>query len=170
MYACVCVCMYVFMCIYVCLYLRTYVFVCIYMYVYMYVCVYVCMYVLCVYAYVCMCVCMYICVSYVCMRMYLYMYVRMLVSTYWILFSTWKKWIGGTPLEHRHTVQISPHVISGLFQPWKWSSKARNFEVINGLQHVFEKWMKLWKKCIAWQGRYFEKETVTAPPQSSDSE
>jgi len=23
------------------------------------------------------------------------------------------------------------------------------------------------KKCIAYQGRYFEKETVTAPPQSS---
>jgi hypothetical protein len=33
----------------------------------------------------------------------------------------------------------------------------------NSLQHVFE-------KCIACQGRYFEKETVTAPPQSSDSE
>jgi hypothetical protein len=26
------------------------------------------------------------------------------------------------------------------------------------------------KKCIACQGKYFEKETVTAPPQSSDSE
>jgi hypothetical protein len=26
------------------------------------------------------------------------------------------------------------------------------------------------KKCIACQGRYFEKETVTAPPQSSVSE
>jgi hypothetical protein len=24
--------------------------------------------------------------------------------------------------------------------------------------------------CIACQGRYFKKETVTAPPQSSDSE
>jgi hypothetical protein len=34
------------------------------------------------------------------------------------------------------TVQISPHAISGLFQPWKRSSKARNFEVINCLQHV----------------------------------
>jgi hypothetical protein len=40
----------------------------------------------------------------------------------------------------------------------------------NGLQHVFEKWMESCKKCIACQGRYFEKETVTAPPQSSDSE
>jgi len=42
--------------------------------------------------------------------------------------------------------------------------------VINGLQHVFEKWVERCKKCIACQGRYFEKETVTAPPLSSDSE
>jgi hypothetical protein len=40
----------------------------------------------------------------------------------------------------------------------------------NGLQRVFEKWVERCKKCIAYQGRYFEKETVTAPPQSSDSE
>jgi hypothetical protein len=40
----------------------------------------------------------------------------------------------------------------------------------NGLQHVFEKWVERCKKCIACQGRYFEEETVTAPPQSSDSE
>jgi hypothetical protein len=38
------------------------------------------------------------------------------------------------------------------------------------LQHVFEKWVQHCKKCIACQGRYFKKETVTAPPQSSDSE
>jgi hypothetical protein len=45
------------------------------------------------------------------------------------------------------------------------------FEVINGLQHVFEKWVERCKKCIACQGRYFEEETVIAPPQvSSDSE
>jgi hypothetical protein len=50
----------------------------------------------------------------------------------------------------------------------KGSSKARNFEVINDLQHVFEKLVERCKKCIACQGRYFEKETVTAPPQSSD--
>jgi hypothetical protein len=62
------------------------------------------------------------------------------------------------------------HAISGLFQPRKWSSEARNFEVINGLQHVFEKWVERCKKCIASQGRYFEKETVTAPPQCSESE
>jgi hypothetical protein len=40
---------------------------------------------------------------------------------------------------------------------------ARNFEVINGLQHIFEKWVERCRKCI-------EKETVAAPPQSSDSE
>jgi hypothetical protein len=50
----------------------------------------------------------------------------------------------------------------------KNSSEARNFEVINGLQHVFEKWVESCKKCIAFQGRYFENETVTAPPQISD--
>jgi hypothetical protein len=39
----------------------------------------------------------------------------------------------------------------------------------NRLQHVFEKWVE---RCIVCQGGggYFEKETVTAPPQSSDSE
>jgi hypothetical protein len=39
----------------------------------------------------------------------------------------------------------------------------------NGLQHVFEKWVERFKKCIVFQGRCFEKEIVTAPPQSSDS-
>jgi hypothetical protein len=61
-----------------------------------------------------------------------------------------------------------PPVISGLFQPWKGSSEARNFKVISGLQHVFEKRVECCKKCISCQGRYFAKETVT-PPQSSDS-
>jgi hypothetical protein len=48
--------------------------------------------------------------------------------------------------------------------------QARNFEEINVLENVFEKWVERCKKCIACQGRYFEKETVTAPPRSSDSE
>jgi hypothetical protein len=39
-----------------------------------------------------------------------------------------------------------------------------NSEVINGLQHVFEKRVERCKKCIVCQRRYFEKETVTAPP------
>jgi hypothetical protein len=42
--------------------------------------------------------------------------------------------------------------------------------VINILRHVFKKWVEHCKKCITCQGRYFEKETVTTPPQSSDSE
>jgi hypothetical protein len=36
--------------------------------------------------------------------------------------------------------------------------------------YVFEKWVECCKKCIACQGRYFEKETITAPPQSFDLE
>jgi hypothetical protein len=40
----------------------------------------------------------------------------------------------------------------------------------NGLQHVFEKWVERCKKSLACQGSYFGKETVTAPPQSPDSE
>jgi hypothetical protein len=35
----------------------------------------------------------------------------------------------------------------------------------NGLQQVLEKWVERCKKCIAFQERYFEKETVTAHPQ-----
>jgi hypothetical protein len=37
----------------------------------------------------------------------------------------------------------SRHVISGLFQPQKWSSEARSFKVINGLQQVFKKWLRI---------------------------
>jgi hypothetical protein len=33
--------------------------------------------------------------------------------------------------------------------------------------YVFEKWVECCKKCMACQGRNLEKETVTAPPQSS---
>jgi hypothetical protein len=73
-------------------------------------------------------------------------------------------------LNIRHTVQIWPHAISGLFQPRKGSSEARSSEVINGLQHVFEKWVERCKKCIACQGRYFGKKTITVPPQIADSE
>jgi hypothetical protein len=40
-----------------------------------------------------------------------------------------------------------------LFQPWKGSSEATNFEVINGQQHVFEMWVERCKKCITCQGR-----------------
>jgi hypothetical protein len=67
-------------------------------------------------------------------------------------------------------IDLAPMRFLGFSNREKWSSEARNFEVINGLQHVFEKWVERCNKCIACQGRYFEKETVTAPPQSSDSE
>jgi hypothetical protein len=50
------------------------------------------------------------------------------------------------------------------------SEEARNFEMVNVLKHVFKKWVERCKKCIACQGKYFEKETVTVPSQSSDSE
>jgi len=36
--------------------------------------------------------------------------------------------------------------------------------------YVFKKWAECCKKCITYQGRFFEKETVTTPPQSSHSE
>jgi hypothetical protein len=35
---------------------------------------------------------------------------------------------------------------------------------------VFEKWVERCKKCIVCHRRYFEKETITAPPQTSDPE
>jgi hypothetical protein len=69
-----------------------------------------------------------------------------------------------------NSIHMSPHAISVFLQPKKGSSEARNFEVINGMRHVCEKWVESCKKCIACQGRYFGKETVTAPSQSSDSE
>jgi hypothetical protein len=53
----------------------------------------------------------------------------------------------------QNSIHTSPNAIFGLFQPWKGSFKARNFEVINGLQHVFEKWVEHYKKFIACQGR-----------------
>jgi hypothetical protein len=88
----------------------------------------------------------------------------------WILPLAWKLWVGGTSLEHPpYRTYIGPWDF-WYFQPWKGSSDARNSEVINGLQNVFEKWVERYKECIACRGRYFEKETVTAPPQSSDSE
>jgi hypothetical protein len=67
---------------------------------------------------------------------------------------TWGGCSNGVPPIHflwakHNSIQISPYVISGPFQPWKGSSKVRNFEVINGLQHVFEKWAECCKKCIA---------------------
>jgi hypothetical protein len=55
------------------------------------------------------------------------------------------------------------------FPTMKTEVRGKNFDVINGLQHVFEKWVERCKKHIAYQVRHIEKETVTAPPQSSAS-
>jgi hypothetical protein len=56
------------------------------------------------------------------------------------------------------------------FPTMKIELRGRNFEVINGLRHVLENWVERCRKGIACQRRYFEKETVTAPRQSCDSE
>jgi hypothetical protein len=66
--------------------------------------------------------------------------------------------------EHRIEFKSHPMRFLCFSNHEKRALEARNFEVINGLQHVFEKWVERCKKCIACQGRYFEKETVTAPP------
>jgi hypothetical protein len=54
------------------------------------------------------------------------------VWTVWRMF-----WWGSAdqlfPHRTQNSIQISPHAISRLFQPWKGSSEARNFEVVNGL-------------------------------------
>jgi hypothetical protein len=56
------------------------------------------------------------------------------IWTVWLIFS-WGSTGPLFPSRAQDLIQVSP------FQPWKWSSEARNFEVINGLQHVFEKWV-----------------------------
>jgi hypothetical protein len=81
-----------------------------------------------------------------------------------------KKWIGGTPLEHTpYSPDLAPLRFLS-FSNHEEVAPRRNFKVINGLQHVFEKWVERCKKCITCEGRYFEKETVTSPPQNADSE
>jgi hypothetical protein len=86
--------------------------------------------------------------------------------------------IGETPLEHP---PYSPDLAPCDF--WAFPTLERELRgkktacsiillklAANGLQHIFEKWVERFKKCIACQGRYFEKQTVTTPPQISDSE
>jgi hypothetical protein len=86
--------------------------------------------------------------------------------------------IVGTPLEHP---PYSPDFVPRDF--WAFPTMKRELQgkktacstillklAANDLQHVFEKWVERCKKCITCQGRYIKKETVTAPPQSSDSE
>jgi hypothetical protein len=68
----------------------------------------------------------------------------------------------------------SPHAIYGLFRQYQEVKTACSTILLklaaNDLHHVFEKWVERCKNSNACQGRYFEKETVTAPPQSSNSE
>jgi hypothetical protein len=86
--------------------------------------------------------------------------------------------IGGTPLEHpSYSPDLDPMRFLGFSNHENGAPRQETTcstillkIAANGLQHVFEKWMECYKKCIACQGRYFEKETVTAPPQSSDME
>jgi hypothetical protein len=75
--------------------------------------------------------------------------------------------IVGTPLEHP---PYSPDLASCDF----WAQEVKTAcstiflkLVANGLQRVFEMWVEGCKKCIVCHCKYFEKETVTAPPQSS---
>jgi hypothetical protein len=96
---------------------------------------------------------------------------RMWRDLNWILCSAWRKWIGGTSLEHPpYSPDLAPCDFWA-FPTMKRELRGKTFRVINGLQqHVFEKWVERCKKCIVCQGRYFEKEIVTAPPQITVSE
>jgi hypothetical protein len=70
------------------------------------------------------------------------------------------------PQNIRHTVQISQPKICGLLQPWKGSSEARNFEIINCLHHVFESVVR--SASLANGGT--SKKRLSPHPQNSDSE
>jgi hypothetical protein len=67
-------------------------------------------------------------------------------------------------------LEILPHAIFGLFQPWKGSFEARNFKVINSLQHILRSGWSIVRSASLAKGGTSKKETVTVPPQSSDSE
>jgi hypothetical protein len=71
--------------------------------------------------------------------------------------------------EHRIQITSRPMRFLG-FSNREKGAPRQEISVMNCLQHVFEKWVERCKKCIAYQGRYFGKETIIAPPQSSDSE
>jgi hypothetical protein len=57
--------------------------------------------------------------------------------------------IGRNPLEDP---PYSPDLI-----PWDFWAFVLLKLAVNGLQHVFEKWVERCKKCIAFQWRYFKK-------------
>jgi hypothetical protein len=64
----------------------------------------------------------------------------------WILCSAWKKWISGIPLEHLpYSPYLAPYDLWA-FPTIKRELQGKNFTVINGLHHIFEKWMEHCKK------------------------
>jgi hypothetical protein len=95
---------------------------------------------------------------------------RMRRDLNWILFSAWKKGIGGTPLEHpSYRPDLAPCDFWA-FPTMKRELRGKKFQSDKRSAARFEKWVERCKKCTACQGSYFEKGTVTAPPQISDSE
>jgi hypothetical protein len=55
-------------------------------------------------------------------------------------------------------------------EKWMWKFKTACTTILrlvaNSLQHIYKKWVEHFKKCIGCQGGCFEKETITALPQS----
>jgi hypothetical protein len=95
---------------------------------------------------------------------------RMGLDLNWILCSDWKKWVGRTPSEHPpYSPDLAPCDFWA-FPTMKREFRGKKFRSDQRLAARFWEVGGALKKCIACQGRYFEKETVTAPPQSSDSE
>jgi hypothetical protein len=57
-----------------------------------------------------------------------------------------------------HRIQFRSRPMQFLDFSNQASSEARNFQVINSLQHVFEKGVERCKNSVACQGRYFERD------------
>jgi hypothetical protein len=88
----------------------------------------------------------------------------------WILCSAWKKWLSGTPLEH---LPYSPDLAPcdfWAFPTMKRELWGKKFWSDQWSAACFQKWVEHCKKFIACQGRYFKKETITAPPKSYNLE
>jgi hypothetical protein len=74
-------------------------------------------------------------------------------------------------LHTEHRIQFRSHPMQFLgFSNEKGTLEARNFEVINGLQHVFKKWVEHVRSTSFVKGGSLKKETITTPPQSSNLE
>jgi hypothetical protein len=88
----------------------------------------------------------------------------------WILCSAWRKWIGGTPLEHPpYSPDLAPcDFWTFLTMKWElWGKKFRSYQWSTA--RFWEVGGALWQvHCLPRE--VLQKETVTAPPWSSDSE